>query len=94
MINHPNRKKTYPDTMLQRLVREAGYQMNPVWEIPGPKNTRVAWLTGYNLNGRMVIVSTFDDRHGGGWEAYTSNDSTGVPATVKDVLARCGVSLT
>lgn len=92
MVNHPNRKKVYPDTTLEKAVREAGYRCNVLVEHPGPKDTNVAWIVVYRINGREFLVSTLRD---GGWEAYGQlcqlND---VKATVEAVLSHAGLSQT
>jgi hypothetical protein len=90
MINHPNRKKTYPDHTLEELCRKAGAGVSVLWEIPGPKNTAIAWLVAYHIGKNICIVQTFKD---GGWTALTPNDSNCVDDTVADVLNRCAVGL-
>lgn len=80
--------KRYPDKTLETEWQRRGLRYTVGWEIPGPKNTGVAWMVGYGLNGRVVIVQTFID---GGWEAYTASGSLNVAVTIDDVMMRCGL---
>lgn len=91
MANHPNRKKVYADTTFQNAARAAGATVRCLWEIPGPKDTEIAWITFYQINQSCCIVETFKD---GGWNAFTPNTSIDVDATIADALSRCGVPAT
>jgi hypothetical protein len=89
LVSHPNRR-VYPNTMLVDECRKHGVDLSLAWEIPGPKNTGVVWLSCYGVVGRagplLVIVETFRD---GGWQAFTHDRSNKVQDTVADVLSRC-----
>jgi hypothetical protein len=89
MVNHPNRKKIYPDQTLEQVARKAGATVLCMWEIPGPSHVSWAWLTCYGINGTVCLVQTYRD--GNGWEAYTPCGSNDVATTIADVLNRCGV---
>lgn len=60
-----------------------------LWEMPGPENTAVEWLSCYALGQGVVIVETFTN--GDGWQAYTAGSSARVDDMVADVFQRCGV---
>ncbi len=57
-----------------------------MWEIKGPKNTMIAWMSCYAIARNICIVQTFK---GGGWNALTPNDDGKIEATVTDVRERC-----
>ena len=78
-------KKTYPDNTLLRALNERGLNARVQWEIPGPKDTQVAWMTGIWVNNSIVIVQTFE---GVGWEAYTPPKVNDVDQTIADVIER------
>lgn len=85
MTNHPNRA-TYPDHTLEDRCREAGAQVMVLWEIKGPKDTDIAWMTCYAISKGICVVQTFRQ---GGWAALTDNPSGDIAETVADVLQRC-----
>ena len=87
MTNHPNRKKVYPNLTFERAAREAGARVIVLWEQPGPRNTGVAWMVGYSINGVVAIVQTF--KESGGWDVYTPLARTDATAGIADALARC-----
>jgi hypothetical protein len=80
---------TYPDHTVEDALRKHTTVMC-LWEMPGPKNTRVAWLTAYAINGVLVIVMTYAD--GDGWEVLTPYESNSRAAAITDVMYRCGVT--
>lgn len=86
MVNHPNRKKIYPDHTLEERCREAGANVSVLWEIPGPKDTDIVWMVAYAIGKGLCIVQTF---RSGGWNALTDNPSGAIDETVADVLSRC-----
>jgi hypothetical protein len=77
------RPKVYPDTTLQRELEKAGLPAKLLWEIPGPKDTDVAWMSCYGVHGSVVIVQTYGI---GGWEAYTPCPFPEVDRTVQYVI--------
>jgi hypothetical protein len=79
--------KQQPDTTLQEKLREQGVSCRLQWEMRGPKDTLVAWLSCYLVNGYLVIVETYKDNCG--WEAFTPSGSIKIDETVADVIARC-----
>ena len=89
MVNHPNRKRTYPDQTLENAARKAGVRVVVLWEMKGPANTAVDWMVGYQLGSWPCIVQTYTD--GNGWNAFTPNNSNRVDDTIADVFNRCGV---
>jgi hypothetical protein len=80
---------TYPDNTLAQALRKRGYAVHINWEIKGPKDTQIAWMThllANNGNGDWgtFIVQTFKD---GGWDVYTHPTHTNeVEATVEAVI--------
>ena len=83
--------KTYPSTVLQDRLRDAGVDCRCMWEIPGPKDTAIAWLSCYLVGKGVVIVQTFKD--GNGWDSYTSCGKNSIEASVADVMERTGALL-
>jgi hypothetical protein len=81
--------KTYPDRTFEEAARKAGAPVQCLWEMKGPRNTAIAWLSALSVNGRVVIVQTYTD--GNGWEVYSPAPTLNVDATIQDALARCGV---
>ena len=77
--------KTYPSHVLADALRERGLDCRLMWEIPGPKNTEVAWLSCYLVQSDICIVSTYK---GGWWGAYTPSGKTEAGAIVEDVIVR------
>lgn len=77
----------YPNTVLEKALRERGVDCRCLWEHRGPKNTFIAWIVAYLVNGRVVMVQTYKE---GGWDAFTPNSENDVEATIKDVMARTG----
>ena len=89
MINHPNRKKVYPDHTFENAAREAGARVICCWEQSGPRDTQVAWMVYYLVGRTVALVHTHRD---GSWEVYTPGRSIKIDATIADALARCGVA--
>lgn len=87
MVTHPHRGKIYPDTTLEDKCREAGATVRLMWEVPGPKNTGIAFIACYLIGTTACLVETFK---GGGWDAFTPNQSNNIVDAVNDVLSRCG----
>lgn len=76
--------KTYPNTTLEKALRERGVPIRLMWEVPGPKDTMVAWLSCYLVNARVVIVQTYKD--GNGWQVYTPVEDATITGTVEQVI--------
>lgn len=90
MANHPNRAtRIHPNTTLPDELRSSGVDCQIMWEIPGPKDTLIAWLSCYQVGKSVCIVQTFKD--GNGWNAFTPPLTNHIPETVSDVIVRCGV---
>lgn len=89
MINHPNRKKVYPNTVLADRARAADFHCRLMWEIPGPKDSQIAWLSCYQIGLSLCIVETFKGENG--WNAFTPARTNNIDETIADVLARCDV---
>lgn len=87
-MNKP-KEKTYPNTELQGILTKNGFDCRTLWEMKGPPNTAIAWLSCYVVNGCTVMVQTYTDNNG--WQAYTHNASDKVKDTVEDVVSRCGL---
>lgn len=81
--------KIYPDHALEDAARAAGATVRCLWQIPGPKDTAIAWVECLSIGSGIVIVQTFD---GGGWNALSDCRTNRIDETIADVLARCGVS--
>lgn len=89
MINHPNRsKRGYPNSVLADACRKAGAHVGLMWEVPGPKNTAIEWMSCYQIGKSVCIVQTYKE---GGWNAFTPHPGNDIAGTVADVLNRCGV---
>jgi hypothetical protein len=84
------KEKVYPNQTLEKLVRMFGQQCSVLWEMKGPKDTDVAWIVAYSINGTVVLVQTYGS---GGWEAYTPCGINDTDATFRDVLHRCNVKV-
>lgn len=83
----PSKKeKTYPSHVLAEALRANNIGVCLLWEIPGPRDTEIAWLSCYQVSMQICIVETFHDC---GWQAFTPNTENGTDATVKDVMNRC-----
>lgn len=82
-----SKTKAYPDTTLIDRLRSdhPGIHACLAWEMPGPKYTRVAWISCYLVGGMTVHVVTY---RSGGWDALTPCKSTTVDAVVEDVVRR------
>lgn len=92
-----SRWKVEPSHVVAEAAREAfikaegGHRYGAVrllWEVPGPKDTRIAWLSFYAIGTSVCLVQTYDD---GTWDALTANDTLDVKETIADVFRRCGV---
>lgn len=83
-------EKTYPDRTLENALQERGIPFRCMWETKGPSNTGIAWITGFLIRDRMVIVQTFRN-HGRirGWEAYISANDRTVNGTIEEVIKAC-----
>lgn len=82
-------EKIYPNHVIEDAARKAGAQVRCLWEIKGPKDTDIAWMTALAINARVAIVQTYKS---GGFEVYTACDTISIPGTIRDALARCGVN--
>lgn len=82
-------QKTYPDRTLMDRLTAKGCQVRCLWQMPGPKQTMIAWLEGWlvqvEARSAVVIVQTFT---AGGWEAFTANNDSDIDKTVEDVITR------
>lgn len=78
--------KTYPSHALADALRAQNVGVRLLWEISGPENTPIAWLSCYQVSMHICIVETF---HDSGWQAFTPNMENDTHATVKDVMNRC-----
>jgi hypothetical protein len=74
-----------PDKTLQRALGDQGFSTQCMWEIPGPKNTGIAWLTCYNSNGTVFMVQTYKE---GGWQVYLPSVNLLIDKTVEEVIDR------
>lgn len=91
MPNAKTRTAQYADRTLENALRERTHNRVNValmWEMRGPENTGVAWLSCFIVNGTLLIVETFKD---GGWNALTSDRSNRVDETINDVIERCAI---
>ena len=87
MVNHPNRKRTYPDHTLENAARAAGVRVVVLWEMRGPANTAVDWMGGYQIDHLPVIVQTYTD--GDGWNVFAPNSTNDVDRTIAEILKVC-----
>ena len=81
--------KTYPDTTFEKIARKAGASVTLLWEMRGPKDTSVAWMTCYLVNGMPAIVQTYGE--GNGWNVFTPGPHLDIEGTLADALNRCKV---
>jgi hypothetical protein len=56
--------KSYPNTDIQRAIRANGDECRLLWEILGPKDTQIAWLSCYAAAKGTFIVRTYKDGNG------------------------------
>jgi glycerophosphoryl diester phosphodiesterase len=81
---------TYPDNTLAQELRKRGFAVHINWEIKGPKDTEIAWMTHLvatdgKSNFGTMIVQTFKD--GNGWNVYVfPSNAIGTEATVEAVI--------
>lgn len=72
MANHPNRKIAYPDRYWADSLRARGLDARLLWEMRGPSDTQIAWLSCYIIYGQldedqrrplrgMAIIETMSD---------------------------------
>lgn len=67
------RKAGAVNTFVKETLSNEGYSVQTCWEMKGPKDTSVAFLTMYIVHppegghGTLVMVQTYDT---GGWEAF------------------------
>lgn len=92
--------RPYPDHTIEDAARKAGADVVVCWEVHGPKDTAIAWMSRLLINGVLVHVETFfaagarlaanDKSVNGGWEVFTpTSDDGDIAKTVEAVLARC-----
>lgn len=79
--------KTYPSRVLVDELFKRDIPCSLMWEIPGPKDTQIAFLSAYLIRARVVIVQTWKD--GNGWEVYMPAKENMIQATVEEVIAHC-----
>ena len=79
---------TFPNQVFEVAARKTGVIVKLLWEIKGPKDTDIAWMSAYAVNGRVAIVQTYKS---GGWDVYTAGDSNGIDDSINDALTRCCV---
>lgn len=82
--------KTEPNHKLRDMLRDMGSHVDLLWEVTGPPDTRIAWLSCYQIeDGKqraIIIVETFKD--GRGWEVLiTPSKKSGVKDTLDAVIA-------
>lgn len=58
--------KSYPNVAIQRAINslDGGAPCRLLWEMPGPKNTQIAWLSCYSAGKGTFIVRTYKDGNG------------------------------
>lgn len=78
-------RSTLPSDIFATELRQRGIDYQVFWEIKGPKNTSIAWITCYRVLSGIVLVQTFDH---GGWNALTDCPSNNIADTIADVIAR------
>ena len=78
-------KLTYPDHTLQNTLREREINCVLMWEMRGPRDTSIAWLSCYQVANSIVIIETFSD---GGWNAFTPAKTIEIDKTIADVIDR------
>jgi len=82
--------KIYPNHVIEDAAREAGAFVCCLWEVKGPKDTDIAWMSAFNINGVIALVQTYKS---GGFEVYTPGSHLSIDETINDALARCGVKV-
>lgn len=77
--------KIYPNRVLEDELRKRGIHVMLFWEIPGPKNTAIAWISCYIVRSMIVHVITYKPN---GWDVMTPVPALMIDATVQEVLER------
>jgi hypothetical protein len=82
--------RTYPDQTLEKALRERGWTVRCNWQMPGPKNTQIAWMEHLTVtDGKggigCVIVQTFK---GTGWDVYVEPTNTNDIGETVDAVVR------
>lgn len=65
------------------------YKIEPVvllWEIKGPPNTEIAWLSCYAVGRTIAIVQTY--KGGNGWNVLTPLASQSIADSMADLIER------
>ena len=83
------RDRAEPSHALRDALAAAGHGTRLLWEIPGPKDTLIEWLSCYLIGHSICIVQTFKGTDG--WNVLTPPASLDIDATIKDVLERCAI---
>lgn len=88
------RKAGAVNTFVEETLRTEGYSVQTCWEMKGPKDTSVAFLTMYLVHppedgaeGTLMLVQTYFN---GGWEAFPqasrSNEINATMDSIKKAL--------
>jgi hypothetical protein len=85
------KQKTYPNTVLVDALQDMGIYRRLMWEIPGPKNTELEWISCYlvEVPGQdisIIHVVTFKDYNG--WDVLVSVNQVKIQETIDEVLRR------
>lgn len=82
-----SKTKTYPNHVAEDELRKRGIMVQCLWELKGPPNTFVEWITCYLVDNTVMLVETYKD--GSGWNAFTPSDKNEIATTIDDIVARC-----
>lgn len=77
--------KTYPNRVFQDAIRSEGVLLQALWQIKGPKDTGIDWITCYYIAPLTVIHFSYAD---GGWDIHTGSEHIERDATINEVLER------
>jgi hypothetical protein len=78
--------RDYPSRVLVDEIRKRDIPCRLMWEIKGPKDTQIAWITCYLIQRTIVHVLTYTGKNG--WDALTPCQSLKIDETVQEVLDR------
>jgi hypothetical protein len=79
------RVKTYPNKVFEQEIRNQKLTCQALWQIKGPKNTAIDWITCYYIAPLTVIHFGYDE---GGWDIHIGSEHIDRKSTIDDLLER------
>lgn len=74
--------KCYPNREFENKLRELKMICNAMWQMKGPKDTSIVWITCYNVYPIVVIHFTYVN----GWDIAICSDNVETKRTIDDVI--------